>query len=92
MHHLATLSEGPFPGKPHRIQCACGTAGDFKDKTEAQDWFTYKHVARIGPTETSELKLPDTATAPSTAPPPPPPPVPFSADNQQPKENKETAT
>jgi hypothetical protein len=55
MHHVGTISqETRITGKPFHAQCVCGTAGDFKNKSEASDYLT-NHFARLQGISTTEL-------------------------------------
>lgn len=46
MHHLAKIMFGKFEQLPYRAECACGTAGDFSDHAEAQNYLAM-HLTRL---------------------------------------------
>lgn len=55
MHHTGKVTlEDKITGKPFHAQCSCGTAGDFKQKSEASDYLT-NHFARLQGISTTEL-------------------------------------
>ena len=54
MHHRATITESRADGRPFKIQCACGTGGDFGSKEQAQV-FMGIHFAALGGINTYEF-------------------------------------
>jgi hypothetical protein len=47
MHHIMRLRTGPNDEQPFRLQCTCGTGGDFADETQAVA-YKDRHFARFG--------------------------------------------
>ena len=54
MHHRAVITDSKADGRPFKIQCACGTGGDFGSKEQAQQ-FMGTHFAALGGINTYEF-------------------------------------
>jgi hypothetical protein len=55
MHHKATITLGTHDNLPYRIQCVCGTGGDFGSKQEAQLWMQNNHFRFLQGINTAEF-------------------------------------
>lgn len=62
MHHIARQKTGPSDINPFRLQCSCGTGGDFPSAEQLQA-FVQMHFSRLGGIDDGEFLVGD---APST--------------------------
>ena len=65
MHHLAKIMFGKFEQLPYRAECACGTAGDFSDHAEAQNYLAM-HLTRLQGINSAEFGRFDLGVASNT--------------------------